>query len=691
MFVHEIKDNDIAYSESILIDGGEFDKERVDFIRNMNSLDLQSVPGSGKTTALLAKLIILERYMPFNDNKGIVVISHTNAAVNEWKDKIGGYCPKLFSYPNFVGTIQSFVNTYFARPYMQVTYNITDFQVDDDAFEEQILSCFHEVKYDEKYNKVYNLFYGRNISKAEEISKEKGGNKNKICEQLIYEEVKKLTYNFSDDKFYIKGNTRCLIGNKKNPRYQGLKKILEDTFSKGVIPYDYAYTFAKKLIELNPSILIDIRKRFGFAFVDEMQDMDRMQYDILESCFHNGDTVYQRVGDSNQSIYNEYSDKPDWSDRNLVLKISGSHRLTPQVSKVVNQFAVSNDIIIGLNNKTEIKPHLIHFKSDNLDKVIPKYLELYEEYKQCGSIPEVDDEHVGVISWVSKVREDTKLTLANFSDCLPTENKKGKTKSTLQSELISLGDSSNCKFPEVYECILESVVFVLNSNNIEIDDKKCTKSRLFRFLRIEVPDIYEDITKNLYKWTMKFISKGSEGLVEEVKEFVIKMCKDIDSIDIDCLDYFNIDENLVVAPVERNVIANRCRPKLGTIHSAKGQTHTATLYLESYYNGFYETEFLNSVFSGESNCNEIINRFQHEIKCTNKEIENIKSEGKTRGIKTRKNKIVSLESKIIKTQDYAKMIYVGLSRPKYFLCFAVEDTRYQEIDIDEDAWKVVSI
>ncbi|HCE2124830.1 UvrD-helicase domain-containing protein [Vibrio parahaemolyticus] len=691
MFVHEIKDDDIAYSESILIDDGVFDKERVDFIRNMNSLDLQSVPGSGKTTALLAKLTILERYMPFNDNKGIVVISHTNAAVNEWKDKIGGYCPKLFSYPNFVGTIQSFVNTYFARPYMQVTYNITDFQVDDDAFAEQILSCFHEVKYDEKYNKVYNLFYGRNISKAEEISKENGKNKNKICEKLICEEVKKLTYNFSDSKFYIKGNSKCLIGNKANPRYQGLKKMLEDTLKQGVIPFDYAYIFAKKFIELNPSILIDIRKRFGFSFVDEMQDMDKTQYDILESCFHNGDIVYQRIGDSNQSIYNEHCDKPDWSDRELVLKISGSHRLTPQIAKVVNQFSVSNDIIIGLNNKTEIKPHLIHFKSGSLDKVIPKYLELYEEYKQCGSIPKVDDAHVGVISWVSKAREDTKLTLASFSDCLPIDKQKNKSKDTFQGELVSLGDSSSCQFPVVYGCILESIVFVLNSNNIEIDDRKCTKLNLFRFLRIEFPDIYDDLNKNLYKWTMQFISKGSKGLIDDIKEFTVNMCKNIDSIDLECLDYFNVDEKLAVGPVARKLTVDKIKPMLGTIHSAKGQTHTATLYLESYYDGHYETEFLNSVFSGRSNCSEIITSFEYEIESTNKEIEKIKREGKTRGIKTRKSKIDGLRRKIIKTQDYAKMIYVGFSRPKYFLCIAVEDTRYQEIDVDEDTWKVVSI
>ncbi len=113
-----ITDADITYAERILLgENQHFDAERITFIKNLETIDLQAVPGSGKTTALLAKLLILEKYMPLDNNTGVLVISHTNAAVDEIQDRIGKYCPKLFSYPNYVGTIQSFVDSFLAIPH----------------------------------------------------------------------------------------------------------------------------------------------------------------------------------------------------------------------------------------------------------------------------------------------------------------------------------------------------------------------------------------------------------------------------------------------------------------------------------------------------------------------------------------------------------------------------------------------
>lgn len=55
----EITDNEIEETEKLLLPNGlSFDKERRDFIKNLTTLDLQAVPGSGKTTALLSKLSI---------------------------------------------------------------------------------------------------------------------------------------------------------------------------------------------------------------------------------------------------------------------------------------------------------------------------------------------------------------------------------------------------------------------------------------------------------------------------------------------------------------------------------------------------------------------------------------------------------------------------------------------------------
>ena len=70
-----ITDEDIRYSEGILLaENQSFDQERRDFIKNMQTIDLQAVPGSGKTTALLAKLLILETKLPLKNGEGVLLI-----------------------------------------------------------------------------------------------------------------------------------------------------------------------------------------------------------------------------------------------------------------------------------------------------------------------------------------------------------------------------------------------------------------------------------------------------------------------------------------------------------------------------------------------------------------------------------------------------------------------------------------
>ena len=114
----EIKNKHIKEAEKILIGGKAFDElERVKFIKNLETRDLLAVPGSGKTTALQAKLYCLAKQMPFDDNSGALVLSHTNKAVEEIEKKLRNHCPQLFQHPNFIGTVQSFVNDFLAKPY----------------------------------------------------------------------------------------------------------------------------------------------------------------------------------------------------------------------------------------------------------------------------------------------------------------------------------------------------------------------------------------------------------------------------------------------------------------------------------------------------------------------------------------------------------------------------------------------
>jgi hypothetical protein len=132
-----ILDEDIADAEKLLLPAGKtFDAERRTFIRCLETSDLQAVPGSGKTTALMAKLQILDRYLPFADGSGLLVISHTNAAIDEINGKLRPYCQHLFSYPNFVGTIQTFVDQFLAIPYFVNRFGARPISIEQSSYDD---------------------------------------------------------------------------------------------------------------------------------------------------------------------------------------------------------------------------------------------------------------------------------------------------------------------------------------------------------------------------------------------------------------------------------------------------------------------------------------------------------------------------------------------------------------------------
>ena len=100
---------------------------------------------------------------------------------------------------------------------------------------------------------------------------------------------------------------------------------------------------------------------------------------------------------------------------------------------------------------------------------------------------------------------------------------------------------------------------------------------------------------------------------------------------------------------------------LGTVHSVKGQTHTATLYLESFYQKdgsgvdakSYESQRLAAQFKGK------------------KLLPNAKK----------------------RVRESARMVYVGFSRPTHLLAFAVHKERFDMYftDLDTEIWEVVEL
>ena len=165
MRVVDITDEDIEKVEQKF--GLTFDEESREFIKCLESKDIKACPGAGKTTSLVAKLDILSNYMPFEDNSGILVLTHTNVAVDEIKSKLGTNAQKVLGYPNHVGTFQSFINKYLAIPMYIKIYGRRPERIDSEKFyllfqkQFDTVHSFHrswlEKKAQEKHTSVLSL------------------------------------------------------------------------------------------------------------------------------------------------------------------------------------------------------------------------------------------------------------------------------------------------------------------------------------------------------------------------------------------------------------------------------------------------------------------------------------------------------------------------------------------------------
>lgn len=128
-----------AVENLLLPDNCHFADDALQVIRCWDSIDVSACPGSGKTTVLLAKLKLLADRMPLKNGAGICVLSHTNIAVNEIKSKLVGYADKLMSYPNYIGTIQSFIDQFVTMPYLRQTVGRSVQLLDDRAYAQHML------------------------------------------------------------------------------------------------------------------------------------------------------------------------------------------------------------------------------------------------------------------------------------------------------------------------------------------------------------------------------------------------------------------------------------------------------------------------------------------------------------------------------------------------------------------------
>ncbi len=274
-----ITDEDIQSTEKWLLpEGQQFDEKRREVIKYLKSKDILACPGSGKTTVLLAKLIIISQQLPLDNNQGICVLTHTNVAIDTITHRIGIPAGKLFEYPNHFGTIQSFVDKYLTIPAYIEKYGYRPDKIDKN---------WYDAKLDQQ-----KRFLGKKAFA--------------FCKRN--ESYKNYPFSICFDDFLVSPDNKCvslrLDLNKPDEKeiYSRLLALKKRVLDFGILSFDDAYHLALRYLDNHQGIKSLFSRRFAYVFIDEMQDTDARQISILDSIF-NDSVVMQRLGDINQSIF----------------------------------------------------------------------------------------------------------------------------------------------------------------------------------------------------------------------------------------------------------------------------------------------------------------------------------------------------------------------------------------------------
>ncbi|BFN27525.1 ATP-dependent DNA helicase UvrD1 [Pseudomonas sp. SCT] len=314
--VPEITDEDIEWVSGLMKLEG-LDEQRLAFLRSQETLDMSACPGSGKTTLVVAKLAILARKWK-SRTRGICVLSHTNVARHEIEQRLGNteVGRRLLSYPHYIDTIHGFVRRFLATPWLlSAQYRFT--AIDDELTHRMRLRSIS----------VEGKRFLRSF----------------LAHRTFDTSLLRLaTADFANPCIKVaKGN---LPSGPDTQSYQIMARAVVDTAKRGYFCYDEIFVLGRAQLDARPGVAEGLRHRFPCVFIDEMQDTSAMQDEYLRAVFprENSGICVIRVGDSNQAIFESdaHTNGSDFPDRSRAVHISSSFRFDESIARLANPFAL---------------------------------------------------------------------------------------------------------------------------------------------------------------------------------------------------------------------------------------------------------------------------------------------------------------------------------------------------------------
>ncbi|MFF6783743.1 UvrD-helicase domain-containing protein [Streptomyces sp. NPDC012510] len=326
-----------------------------------DSLFAVACPGAGKTRAMVARFL---KRTAEEKRRGIALISFTNAAVNEVRQRCGDRAEALEA-PHFVGTFDAFIHRFIVTPlYVKV--------------------------YKQKPNYVQSW---RDVPSTSFRLRDMGRTKDLEFNWFDFDpdgrahlDLSRVPREFGDADAHRK------IAERKQEAEANAAYIFGRLLRAGTVSCAAARVLAefwlgsaKERVILAPLL----RSRFAEVIVDEAQDCGREELRILEFLRDCGVRVVL-VGDIDQSIYEFRSATPAAvqvfaTSLPRLLELRDNWRSSPAICALNSALRSGPfaETARGDNSIVQTPVHLIEFSS--LDQIVPAALDVAEQHKLAAA------------------------------------------------------------------------------------------------------------------------------------------------------------------------------------------------------------------------------------------------------------------------------------------------------------------
>ncbi len=544
---HIVTNKEIEKAEKdILGNGLHFNDKQKAFLKYLDSCCVQAYAGTGKTSAIVGKLHVLAQKDVWKNGRGICVISHTNVAVDEIKKHVAKHYPAIMQYPNFIGTIQEFVNKFLFIPYLASKGLQIKFQDDSRYFDYKSELSENIVKRIESHIKSKV-----NHSKDPERARKEFFNRLKtvhLADCKLYARAKKSGFTeFTDLKTAQVSQDKIV---------EALSGLIQKKHNDGSFLFVESFIYGNEYLNQNQILKDIISQRFQFVFLDEAQDCSEIQLKIVNELFGgNSKTIFQQIGDVNQAI-----SETQWAPCEKYLSLNQSTRFGNSIAGFINTFQVG--IGSGVSGTAEeTKKYLITYDSGKEKDVLPKYAEILKNESVSAD--------KGYFA-ISHRHEHLEKYFLEYSEKL-AKNKSKKTSYRFDNDIEYIDLLTKEAVLQRGSNLVWRVLYSLLYKQFKIGDNSWSKLKEFLRIGEKADDFNKIVTEICYD----ILQNGGISDLDSLKNRLNAILGE------DRISFANSGSS-ISTPIQNQTIENKysyngVEINVGTIHSVKGQTHSATL------------------------------------------------------------------------------------------------------------------